>query len=165
MKVFYYFLVSLFVVALVACNGKKSNEAEEPQGLPVFHFEQQDSTAIRELAKDYVDRFNSGDAEGAAGMLHIIRNDSVLPLSGDQRQMMVEQIKLFSKFGCEQKELQLFSDRDNVLRIAVKVVESGNLETGAGTTNMFLNPIQKDGQWYLTLRDTHAEGVGVYHKE
>ena len=99
MKVFYYFIASLFVVALVACNGKKSNEAEEPQGLPVFHFEQQDSTAIRALAKDYVDRFNSGDAEGAAGMLHIIRNDSVLPLSGDQRQMMIEQIKLFSKFA------------------------------------------------------------------
>ena len=67
------------------------------------------------------------------------------------------------KYGCEQKELELYSDRDNQLRIALKIVESGNFETGEGTTNLFLNPVQKDGQWYLTLLDTHAEGVGVYH--
>jgi hypothetical protein len=72
-------------------------------------------------------------------------------------------MKLFGKYGCAQKELELYSDRDNQLRIALKIVESGNLETGEGTTNMFLNPVQKDGQWYLTLLDTHAEGVGVYH--
>ena len=54
----------------------------------------------------------------------------------------------------------------NAYEVLVEVdvsVESGNSETGEGTTNLFLNPVQKDGQWYLTLLDTHAEGVGVYH--
>jgi hypothetical protein len=163
MKVLYSILAGLLLFTLASCSGKKSGEAEEAQGLPVFHFEQQDSVAIRNLAQDYVDRINHGDMEGAAGLLYIVRNDSLLSLPTDKRQEFIEHMKLFGKYGCAQKELELYSDRDNQLRIALKIVESGNLETGEGTTNMFLNPVQKDGQWYLTLLDTHAEGVGVYH--
>ena len=166
MKFIYSILAGLMLFTLASCGGKKSGEAEEAQGLPVFHFEQQDSAAIRNLAQDYVDRINNGDMEGAAGLLYIVRNDSVLPLPADQRTAFVEHMKLFGKYGCEQKELELYSDRDNQLRIALKIVESGNFETGEGITNLFLNPVQKDGQWYLTLLDTHAEGVGVYrHNE
>ena len=163
MKFLYTILAGLLLFTLASCGGKKSSETEEAHGLPVFHFEQQDSTAIRNLAQDYVDRINHGDMDGAASLLYFVRNDSILPLPSDKRQEFVEHMKLIGKYGCEQKELELYSDRDNQLRIALKIVESGNFETGEGTTNLFLNPVQKDGQWYLTLLDTHAEGVGVYH--
>ncbi len=162
MKYLYHIFVGVVLLSFVACGGKKNQEAEET-GLPVFHFEQKDSDQIRLLAKDYVDRFNSGDLQGAADMLFFVRNDSVLPMSAKQRQGFLEAMKQFTQYGCEQKELKLYSDRDNELRVAVKMAEDGDFETGAGTTNLFLNPVLKDGKWYLTLRDQYAEGVGLYH--
>ena len=164
MKYLYQIFVGVVLLSFVACNGKKTQETEET-GLPVFHFEQQDSDQIRLLAKDYVDRFNAGDLEGAADMLFFVRNDSVLPLSAKRRAGFLDAMKQFGQYGCVQKELKLYSDRDNELRIAVKMVEAGDFETGTGTTNLILNPVLKDGKWYLTLRDQYAEGVGLYHKE
>ena len=90
MKFIYTILAGLLLVTLASCSGKKSGETEEAQGLPVFHFEQQDSTAIRNLAQDYVDRINHGDMDGAASLLYFVRNDSILPLPADKRQEFVE---------------------------------------------------------------------------
>ena len=40
-----------------------------------------------------------------------------------------------------------------------------SLEKEIGVTTLTLNPVVKDGKWYLTIRDKHAEGVKDVYKD
>ena len=152
---------ALVVLALASCN--KKEQVLNDKGYPVFEFSQQDSTAIMELANDYLARVNNNDFESAAQLLYTVHNDSVFPLTDEQRQGYLGAMKALPVSGFALKELKLYSDRDNELRYAMQIGENGNLETEEGTTNFLLNPVEVDGKWYLTLRSEYAEGVGLYH--
>ncbi len=163
MKHSQYFLLPLFcVLFFLSCRDKRVSETVEP-GLPVFEFSNEDSLDIQALAEQYMSYFKSGDLDGAIHLLYIVRNDSVLPLPPQQAEGFKNAIQMFPIVDCSLKELKLYSDRDNELRVALQIAEQGNMETGEGCINLYLNPVEKDGHWFLTLRDEYAEGVGLYH--
>lgn len=147
---------------LVACGGRKHVQQRESD-LPVFEFTQTDTSTINTLAEVFVTELISNNYEGAADLLRVVRNDSIYPLSLDQRNGYTKAMRALPIVGCSLRELKLYSDRDNELRIALMLSENANPETGEGCVNFFLNPVEQDGQWYLTLRDKYAEGVGLYH--
>ena len=153
-----------FVILLLAScrNGKTTGEVNE-NGLPIYEFNDKDSVAVRALADDYVNRFKAQNYEAAADMLYTVRNDSVFPLSDDQRNGYLQAMKVMPFRDCAIKEQILRSDKDNQIRIAMLLSEDGSLDEEKGTVNFFLNPVYIDGQWYLTLLDRYAEGVGLYH--
>ena len=64
---------------------------------------------------------------------------------------------------CQIKEVCLKTERDNQVKIAIRMNEDANVETGEGTIVYILNPVMFDGQWYLTIYDTYAEGVGEFN--
>lgn len=148
---------------MFSCTEKKTSAVTTENGLPVFEFSSQDSTAIMALAADYMTVFNIKDFETASNMLYTVHNDSIFPLTDIQRGGYIEAMKHLPIYGAAVKEMKLYSDRDNELRIAVQIAADGNLETEVGTINFVLNPVEVEGKWYLTLRDEYAEGVGVYH--
>lgn len=164
MRTVKYLLIAFLALPLVfSCTDKKPTSEVDENGLPVFEFSNQDSTNIMSLANDYMTFFGQQNYEAASDMLYIVRNDSIFPLDNEQRNGFVQAMKVLPVYGTALKELKLYSDRDNELRIAVQVSEDGNLETEKGTINFMLNPVQVEGRWYLTLRDKYAEGVGLYH--
>jgi hypothetical protein len=164
MKRYFTFLGFLLVILLLAScrNGKTTGEVNE-NGLPIYEFNDKDSVAVRALADDYVNRFKAQNYEAAADMLYTVRNDSVFPLSDDQRNGYLQAMKVMPFRDCAIKEQILRSDKDNQIRIAMLLSEDGSLDEEKGTVNFFLNPVYIDGQWYLTLLDRYAEGVGLYH--
>lgn len=164
MKRYFTFLGFLLVILLLAScrNGKTTGEVNE-NGLPIYEFNDKDSVAVRALADDYVNRFKAQNYEAAADMLYTVRNDSVFPLTGDQRNGYLQAMKMMPFRDCAIKEQILRSDKDNEIRIAMLLSEDGSLDEEKGTVNFFLNPVYIDGQWYLTLLDRYAEGVGLYH--
>lgn len=164
MKRYFTFLGFLLVILLLAScrNGKTTGEVNE-KGLPIYEFNDKDSVAVRALADDYVNRFKAQNYEAAADMLYTVRNDSVFPLTDDQRNGYLQAMKMMPFRDCAIKEQILRSDKDNQIRIAMLLSEDGSLDEEKGTVNFFLNPVYIDGQWYLTLLDRYAEGVGLYH--
>jgi len=63
------------------------------------------------------------------------------------------------------KSLVLRSDKNNEVKLTVQIVSSGDLDKEIGVTHLSLNPVVKDGKWYLTLLDKNAEGVEeIYEK-
>ena len=158
------FCCLILAVMLTGCsNNKKKTEQFDERGLPIFSFDNEDSIAVRKLGDEYVARFSSKNFDAAADMLYTVRNDSVRPLSDSSRAGFVEAMKHIPMQGCAIKEQTLRSDKDNQMRIAILMTPNGDLETERGTVNFFLNPVYIDGQWYLTLLDSYAEGVGLYH--
>lgn len=156
---------ALFVTAMFyACNSKDKPAAQEENAnlLPVFEFSSEDSLRVNELADQYVACFNTSDLETAADMLYTVRNDSVFPLTDEQKVSFMSAMSQLPKFGFQKKELILKTGLDNKVRIAVLMNESGSLEEEKATINLYINPVKIDGQWYLTAYDRYAEGVGRY---
>ena len=108
-------------------------------------------------------RFNAGNFESAADLLFTVHNDSIHPLTDEQRMGYITAMQALPRFGCVLRELALYSDRDNELRLAIKMDPNADADHDKGTINFFLNPILVDGKWYLTLLSEYAEGVGLYH--
>lgn len=135
----------------------------EMSDLPVFEFNHQDSATVRALADQYVAFYKEGNLDAAADMLYTVHGDSIMPLTDEQREGFKTALSVLPNFGCEIKDVEMLSDRDNRVRILLKVAEDGDFETEKGTINFFLNPILVEGQWYLSLLDKYAEGVGLYH--
>ena len=63
------------------------------------------------------------------------------------------------------KSFILHSDKNNEVAFYVQMVPNGDLEKEIGVTTLTLNPVVKDGKWYLTIRDKHAEGVKDVYKD
>lgn len=155
--------LTALVLALTGCKSDKKTGEVNEKGLPVFEFNNEDSVAVRQLADEYVQRFQSKDFEACADMLYTVKNDSVHPLTKEQRQGYVNAMQHLPFQGIAVKEQKLLSDKDNEVRIALLMSPDGDLETERGTVNFVLNPVYIGEKWYLTLRDEYAEGVGLYH--
>jgi len=147
---------------MFSCGNNKKTSQYNEKGLPIYEFNNDDSTAVRQLAEEYVSRFSSKNFEAAADMLYTVHNDSVKPLTAEQRKGFIHAMQQLPLHGCAIKEQVLRSDKDNQVRIAMLMTENGDLEQERGTVNFFLNPVFIDGNWYLTLLDKYAEGVGLY---
>ena len=160
----FLFLTLLSLLFVTACKDTKPTAEVTDTGLPVFEFTSGDSTEIMQLANDYMARFSAKDFRGASDMLYTVHDNTIVPLTDDQRNGYEQAMNALPIFASAVKELKLFSDRDNELRIAVQVAEDGDLESEMGTINFVLNPVEVEGKWYLTLRDEYAEGVGLYHQ-
>lgn len=156
--------ILLVALAFVACDSKKGQQAQGEE-FPVFEFSDDDSVTVNGLADQYVAAFNAKNMEEAANMLYTVRNDSVFPLTDEQRTSFMAAMGQLPHFGVQKKEVKLRTDLDNQVRIAVLLAENGSLEDEVGTVNFVLNPVKVQGQWYLTVYDKYAEGVGRYPVE
>ena len=167
MKSKFLYLLSLTAAMFlfVACSDKKSQGAEEnATDQVVFEFTNHDSVSISNLVDEYVMAFNSGNLEKCADFLFMVRNDSVFPLTIDERRSFIASMQPISAYGCERRDLALKTDRDNKVSLALFLAEADTLNPQADrpAARFILNPVKVEGQWYLTVYDPRAEGVGVY---
>jgi len=160
-----YFILFSFIIliSVLSCKSESKPPQSTENGLPVFEFTSQDSSTVSSLGEAYVKLLNSGNFQEASHMLYVLKNDSVLPLVSQKREALISTLSMVQNFGFALRDLQLYSDKDNVLRIAMLVDENGDLSKDQGVINFILNPIKIDGHWYLTLMDEYADGVGLYH--
>ena len=164
-KVLYLLSFSVSLLFSVACSDKKSQEAgDETANQVVFEFTNEDSISISNLVDEYVTSFNSGNLETCADFLFKVRNDSVFPLTLDERQDFIASMQRISSFGCERRDLALKTDRDNKAFIAIFLAEADSLnpQVERPSAKFILNPVKVEGKWYLTVYDPRAEGVGIY---
>lgn len=155
-KIFFLSLIGL--LAFSSCSKKK--EVKEPYLRPAsMVYTAQDSADIWNLCQQFSDFFGKNDFESCALMLHKFRNDSIFPYTDAQRKEYIEQVQLFSNYGCRIDAFVLHSDRNNEVSLKVKLLPIGTLNDDQGITRLFLNPVKVKDRWYLTLRDQNADGV------
>ena len=160
-------LAFVCLLLLVACGGDKKKESgpQNPYLRPVtLDLDEKDTIEIRQLVDTYVQAFANNDFETASQMLYKMENDSVKPLSENERTDFVKAMKNFTVYGCELSEFTIRSEKNNEMKLKVQIIESGDLAKNIGVTHFSLNPVLKDGTWYLTVRDDRAEGVENYYE-
>lgn len=163
----YLSLAAVCLMLFAACGGDKKKEtgSQNPYLRPVtLDLSQKDTTQIRQLVDNYVQAFANNDLETASQMLYCVKNDSVIPLPEQERRNFVKAMSVFTVYACELEEFTIRTEKNNEMKLKVQIMEDGDMATGKGVTHFSLNPVLKDGQWYLTVRDENAEGVENYYK-
>lgn len=152
----------LSILLLASCKGK-TERVEIVEDFNRVEFSSDDSLEVRSLAEHYVQLYNEGNYDAAANMLNVVHNDSIHPLEAEERESYKRAMTALPHIEAKLADIKFYNELDNLIRIAVKMTEAGDFDTGRGTINFFLNPVKRDGTWYLTLADKYAEGVGHDH--
>lgn len=147
-------------ITLTGCKEKKKYSAEEQFIRPAsMNYTSQDSTDINVLVDEYIALFKDKNFAMAAEMLYTFSNDRVTPLTETAKKNFVKAYEHMPVYDCRKDAFVLRSDRNNEVRLAIQVMESGDIDKKVGVTHTSLNPVKVGDKWYLTLLDKDAEGV------
>lgn len=159
-------VLALAVFLLAGCHESKRKAPSEelilrPASMDYTH---QDSVQIRQLVDTYISCLTSHDIESVCDMLYFVRNDSLLPLTDHRRKGLSQMLAQLPIYDCEMKSMILRSDKNNAVQLSLRITEEEDEQKGAGFMNMSINPVYKEGNWYLTILDKDAEGVYEIYK-
>lgn len=157
----------LALCLVVSCKNKKvvdPNRQSEFIRPATMNYSHEDTMRINQLMEDYVAGFAAKDYDRTANMLYKVVNDSVFPLSDKEKANYKKAMSQIPNYGCKMKSFILHSDKNNEVAFSVLMVPNGDLEKGIGVTTLTMNPVIKNGKWYLTIRDNRAEGVEDVYK-
>lgn len=150
------FVSFLFSVALSSCSSKQEQK-EGPSAHDVFvsSLTAADTTEVINLCQEFFNKLTAGDQESALGMLSASDEaGEVLPLSEEKLQSLKKQFTLFPVLDNHLVDFKFGDAADNLMRF--KVVFAKDEQGKEDAINFGLNPIRKDGKWYLTVRNSTA---------
>lgn len=154
-------------VTFVGCKSDKKKDPLRSEYLrpASIEYSGKDSSEIKALVDNYVENFKNKNFQATASMLYRLRNDSILPLSEQDKQKYIDAYSQMPIYDCAVKGIILRSDKNNEVQVSVQISPNGSIDEEKGVTTFCLNPVLKDGKWYLTLLDEYADGVeSVYDK-
>ena len=155
-------------VTFVGCKSDKKKDPLRSEYLrpASIDYSGKDSSEIKALVDNYVENFKNKNFQATANMLYTLRNDSILPLSEQDKQKYIDAFSQMPVYDCAVKGIILRSDKNNEVQVSVQISPNGSIDEEKGVTTFCLNPVLKDGKWYLTLLDEYADGVeSVYDKQ
>lgn len=151
---------SLLLTACMGCKDEKaSKSSSEIERAPSLNFTPDDSSQVRALANEYLMIIGNKNYDEAVNMLYKYENDSVRELNAEERKSYLNTMRQLPNYGCKLKGLALYTTNNNRLIYMMQVVSSGSLEDEKGVMKFYLNPVVKDGRWYLTLLDMTQDGT------
>lgn len=156
----FLFFAFCILLSFTSCKDKKKDAGVYEYLRPAtMTYTKQDTSNINFMVKRYTELVEKKDFEQAANMLYKVRNDSVVPLSDKERKGFIEAYSQMPIYAAKTDAFVLRSDKNNQVDVLIQIAKNGNLEKGIGVSKMSLNPVVKNGKWYLTLMDKDAEGV------
>lgn len=122
---------------------------------PLLILTAKDSSEVRELCTKYMDLLKSNHYDEALDMLYCVdtlRNITKIPDS--QKQILRRMLTVFPVMDYRLEEMKFVSEFDTKVKYSIEFFEKSPDDNRPNTTALFLRPIRKDSQWYLTVYDT-----------
>lgn len=156
-------LLLLAVVLVSSCSSCSDNKKKTNTNpyLPESELktDAEDTLAINELLDHYMGLLAENRVEDAVNMLNRVKDGEVVPLEAKEANGFKSAFSKLHIYGVKKKGFLLRSAKNNDITILLQIVPSGDLDKEIGVTAQHINPVFKEGQWYLTLLDLNAEGV------
>ena len=159
MKKILYFVFSLVLssVLFVSCSSKEQQKTEvSAHDSFVSSLSSADTAEVLNLCQEFFAKLQQGEKESAIGMLSL-SNDSgmILPMTEEKIKSLTSQFTLFPVLDNHLVDYTFGDAADNLMRF--KVVFAKDEQGKEEAINFGLNPIRKDGKWYLTVRNASAK--------
>lgn len=139
------FLLILFCAleSFFSCNSQKSSD-NQPLYLPV------DTIIVYDMVEGYLNKLVDKDYASAFKMLSIVRKDTVHPISDSLSIQLLRQFQTLPVMKYERTSVD-WTDIDPILfNYSITFAEFEDKSIPC-TYNMTLQPIRKEGIWYLTF--------------
>ena len=157
-KILYFVLFFVSASLVVSSCSSKSENSNGPSAHESFvaSLSSADTAEVLNLCQEFFTKLSSGDKEAAIGMLSL-SNDSgfILPMAEEKAQSLIKQFTLFPVLDNHLVDYTFGDAANNLMRF--KVVFSKDEQGKEDAINFGLNPIRKDGKWYLTVRNASAQ--------
>lgn len=165
MKSFVYSIACLLVATLVSCNSKSDSDKLPTEYLKpaTVAFTNQDTVNISSEVTEYVEKLRQSDFEGCANMLYKVDGESVTPLSDSEKRSFVRAMSMLPIKEVSCNAMILRDSLNNSYKLTV-TLEGKNPDEEAPVTHFYLNPVLREGNWYLTTLDENAQGVQKVYK-
>lgn len=159
-KIFRILALAVIAVPLtLACSGtgeKKGNETQADMNLgPTMTLDSQDTLIVDQLSTEFIEHLKNQEYSDAIAMLYYLDPDSsIVPMP---RNMAIRQEQIFRTFPVLDYRVESIRFRTETdCQIKYNFTFSRNAEGQDYTTSLYLQPVRRDGQWYLTVRDSSS---------
>lgn len=163
----FFRILALAVIAiplylLCACNGdKKQGDTLESKNFgPLMTLDSQDTIIVDQLSTEFIEHLKNNEYADAISMLYYLDPDSsVVPLP---RNLAIRQEQIFRTFPVLDYRFESIRFRTETdCQVKFNITFSHNAEGEDYTTSLYLQPVRRDGQWYLTIRDSSTPSGSV----
>ena len=112
----------------------------------------EDSTAVLDLAEQFMTLLKDGQTEEAVDMIYVLYNDQLYRKSEAYSQMLVQRFKVFPVYSYHLVYYSFSTQGNNDISYQYAFGRPTS-EKPAPTIKLMLNPVLVDGVWYLTLKE------------
>ncbi len=154
-KILYGLYAVCLFVGVTACSGDKKGEVRnrsvDPRSDASMSRTHEDSTALLEMTKSYLEALKKNDIEGALDMLYDVKGEKVYPLSDARKDEIRKISKAFPVLSYNIDEMVLYSDSDTEVRYTIEFFEKKPGDKRPNTMKCAVAPRRVSGTWYLTV--------------
>ena len=113
----------------------------------------EDSSAVVQLATQYLDLLTKGDVESALGMVYELDGDNLTVLSDKRRSDLINMYRSFPVLKYKINDYSLFSETNTEVRFTYEFMDKQEGSNVPNTMKGSLCPIRHGNHWYLTIPD------------
>lgn len=164
-NLFYALIIVMIVGMASSCKKKKTVEEfrEEYIQVPAMQLTQADSTEVRSLVENYLQRLRDNQFEDAVDMLYYMDGvNKIIPLPDELKNTQLAMIKRFRGIRYELQRISYSKEYDNIAQYVVTLFEKQKGDNRPNTAQFFIKPVRVDGKWYLTMADTMTDRTGTH---
>lgn len=118
---------------------------------PNFEMDAQDSAEVYSLVTQYLDKLREGKIDEAVGMLYFLVNDSVTAMPAKAVQGQKALLERFKGVSYDLNLISYDDETDNLATYTVTLFEKEANDPRPNTMSFGLNPVRREGKWFLTL--------------
>ena len=155
-KVFAFSLSLTFAFFLAGC--KNSPKQKEVTGLqPTMELDKRDTASVVEISDKFMTLLQNKEYDQAIDMLWFLKNGhKLVKLPEDIAKQQRVGLEMLPVLRYKLTSVIFYSEDDSQVRYDFEFFEREEGDTRPNTTSIFLKPVRRDGQWYLTLYDTQT---------
>lgn len=159
------FIALLSLCVVVGCKDTKrvkpKDEVNKNLIQPEMTLRSNDTVQVRRLVRQFFDRLEQKDIDGALAMLHYYKDGAPgdLPSDIEAKERMVYGMFLgMPKYDID--HMIFFREDDSEVKFTVTMFDKVDPKDPRPNKASFLiRPVRYNGQWYLTLADTQTDKV------
>ncbi len=155
-------VIGLPICLFCSCNGEKKggDNLDGNAAGQLMTLDSQDTIIVDKLSTEFIEHLKSNEYAEAISMLYYLDPDSsIVPMP---RNMALRQEQIFRTFPVLDYKFESIRFRtESDCQVKFVITFSRSPEGEDYTTSLYLQPIRRDGQWYLTVRDSSSPAGSV----
>jgi hypothetical protein len=166
MKLRYILSISAAVLlTFTACSHKKSDadklkdDIKLYQKQPEMQLSTNDTNAVMDLTKQFLEQVKSRNINGAMSMLHYMnKKKEVVDVPTDLAKQERMALQAFPIFAYRIDFIKFYRETDSEIGYSLLIQDPAKVKK-PGVIKAMIRPIRRNGKWYLTLADSKTDTI------